>query len=100
MEFEYSTATKEKVEVEKPKDFAVILINDDFTPMEFVIEVLMSIFGKNETDAGTITMDIHSKGSGVAGIYNFDIAETKAVQVIDLARENDLPLMARIVEVD
>lgn len=98
MDFEIST--KEEVSVKKPSDFAVILMNDDYTPMEFVVEVLRDIFGKNEAQAESVMMEIHTKGQGVAGVYNFDIAETKAVQVVDLARKQDFPLLANLIEVE
>lgn len=91
---------KEKVEVSKPKDYAVFLINDDYTPMEFVVDVLMRFFNKNEFEAGVITVDIHENGSGLAGVFNFDIAETKTYQVIEYARDNEFPLIAEIKELD
>jgi ATP-dependent Clp protease adaptor protein ClpS len=98
MDFEIST--KEEVSVKKPRDFAVVLMNDDYTPMEFVVEVLRDIFGKDESKSEAIMMEIHTNGQGVAGVYNFDIAETKAVQVMDLARKRDFPLVANLVEVE
>ena len=100
IELEFDIEIKEKVVLEKPKDYAVVLLNDDYTPMEFVIEILIMIFQKNEFDAQTITMDIHQDGQGTAGIFKFDIAETKAVQVMDIARDKGYPLMAQIMEID
>ena len=100
MEMEFEISTKEDIEVKKPNDFAVMLMNDDYTPMEFVVEILRDIFFKSENDAELIMMDIHTKGQGVARVYNFDIAETKAMQVMDKARSEEYPLMARLVEVE
>lgn len=100
MEMEFEISTKEEVEIKKPSEYAVLLMNDDYTPMEFVVEVLREIFSKSDVDAELIMMDIHTKGQGVAGVYSFDIAETKAMQVMDKARSEEYPLMARLVEVE
>jgi ATP-dependent Clp protease adaptor protein ClpS len=70
----------------------VVLLNDDFTTMDFVVEVLMVIFHKDPQEAGKIMLDVHSKGRGVVGLYPWDIASTKADQVHSAARENDFPL--------
>lgn len=70
----------------------MILLNDDFTTMEFVVEVLMSIFHKNTDDALRIMLDVHKKGKGVVGIYTWDIAVTKAEQVHAAADANEFPL--------
>ena len=78
--------------LKEPRRFAVILMNDDYTTMEFVLEVLESFFHKSETEAHAIMLKVHQEGRGVAGVYPFDIAETKADQVHDAARERGFPL--------
>ncbi len=75
-----------------PKMFKVILHNDDYTSMEFVIEVLESIFNKQSVDATAIMLDVHKKGSGICGVYTLDIAATKVAQVKALAEKNQFPL--------
>ncbi|GMO44575.1 MAG: ATP-dependent Clp protease adapter ClpS [Termitinemataceae bacterium] len=85
-------AVKRKRKLKEPPDYKVILLNDNFTTMEFVVEVLISIFHKSEEAANIIMLDIHEKGSGVAGVYTKDIAFTKVQQVTAMAAENDFPL--------
>lgn len=79
--------------VEEPKRYKVILINDDFTPMEFVVEVLRVFFNLNEETATRIMLNVHTKGKGVCGIFSKDIAETKVVMVNEFAQENEHPLL-------
>ncbi len=86
------------LEFEEPRMFKVLLHNDDFTSMDFVIDVLMEIFRKNASEAELIMWQIHEKGIGVCGIYSFEIAQTKAEQVKQKARENVFPLLATIEE--
>lgn len=76
-----------------PRRFKVIFHNDDYTTQEFVIHVLMRFFHKNETEARHIMLTVHHKGAAVAGVYTKDVAETKAEQVMDAARENGMPLL-------
>lgn len=78
--------------VDHPKMYAVILLNDDFTPMDFVVLVLKRFFAKNEEAAIKVMLDVHQKGSGTAGIYNFEMAETKVMQVNQFAQMNQYPL--------
>lgn len=78
--------------VELPKMYKVILINDHYTTMDFVIEILMGVFNKNQAEAIAITMNVHKQGRGIAGIYTFDIAQTKVKAVKDMAREAGHPL--------
>jgi|TARA_Y100000310_G_C20681473_1_gene816211 ATP-dependent Clp protease adaptor protein ClpS len=75
-----------------PKRFKVIYHNDDFTPMEFVIWSLVTFFSKSEPEANSITLEIHKLGSALAGIYDYQIAESKVFEVMEIARENDYPL--------
>ncbi|MCS5592902.1 MAG: ATP-dependent Clp protease adapter ClpS [Gammaproteobacteria bacterium] len=86
--------------VKKPKRFEVILLNDDYTTMEFVIEVLKRFFQKNDLAAEAIMLKIHIDGEGVCGTYSYDIAQTKVNQVIDFARQNDQPLMCVLRELN
>ncbi|MFO0678531.1 MAG: ATP-dependent Clp protease adaptor ClpS [Polyangiaceae bacterium] len=80
-------------ETKTPRKFKVILHNDDYTTMEFVVDVLTRFFHKNETEAVHIMLNVHKKGSGVAGIYPRDVAETKVAAVMDHARDNGMPLL-------
>jgi ATP-dependent Clp protease adaptor protein ClpS len=81
-----------------PPKYAVLLHNDDFTTMEFVIEVLRRFFGRTGDEAVAIMLKVHNEGKGVAGIYSFEIAETKAAQVIDFARSKGFPLLTSVEE--
>jgi len=80
-------------EVAEPKRYMVILVNDDFTPMEFVVLILREFFNLDEEAATRIMLNVHTKGKGVCGIYSKDIAETKVVLVNEFARENEHPLL-------
>ena len=88
--------TKEKSLVKKPDMYAVVLINDDYTPMEFVIYVLQTIFKKNYEEAKKIMLLVHNEGKGICGIFSLDIAETKANQVIEFSRINQHPLECKV----
>lgn len=89
---------KVKQKIEEPKRWKVILLNDDYTPMEFVIQVLQEIFKHSQDTATNITMQVHNEGSGIAGVYNFEIAEVKAVEATTLARSNGFPLQVKMEE--
>ncbi|SMN11123.1 ATP-dependent Clp protease adaptor protein ClpS [uncultured Candidatus Thioglobus sp.] len=88
-----------KPKLKKPKRFQVLLLNDDYSTMDFVIEVLQRFFAKNEETAHTIMLKVHIDGEGVCGVYSHDVAQTKISQVIDFARQNEQPLMCVIREV-
>ncbi|MDR2364218.1 MAG: ATP-dependent Clp protease adaptor ClpS [Spirochaetaceae bacterium] len=92
--FENGTAlhTRREEKLQEPEEFRVILLNDHYTTMDFVVDILILVFHKNENDANRIMLDIHRKGRGTAGVYLWDIAQTKMEQVHSLARENDFPL--------
>ena len=92
-------ATTEKPKLEKPPLYRVILVNDDYTPMDFVVDVLRSFFGMNVEKATQIMLKVHTEGKGVCGVYSKDVAETKAAQVNDYSRECEQPLLCS-VEVD
>ncbi len=94
--------TLEATRTQKPKPpsmYSVLLFNDDYTPMEFVVEVLERFFNKNREQATQIMLQVHTKGSGICGIYPLDIAETKVSQVLDLAKEQGHPLQCNMQEV-
>lgn len=82
----------ERPEIKPPSMYEVVLLNDDFTPMDFVEEILMRYFGKTLDQAQTITMQVHNQGRGVCGIYTKDIAESKALQVESFSRQHNHPL--------
>lgn len=81
-----------------PSKYKVLVLNDDHTPMEFVIAMLMAIFKHNEGDAVNLTMKIHNEGSAVAGIYTYEVAEQKCIDATFLARENGHPLVLKVEE--
>ena len=85
-------ATKTEKKTKTPSMYKVLLLNDDYTPMEFVVYVLERCFRKNQEDATRIMLHVHRNGVVVCGVYTFEIAETKVNQVIDLARRNEHPL--------
>lgn len=80
-------------DVAEPKRYKVILNNDDFTPMEFVVQILNIFFNLDEETATRIMLNVHTKGKGVCGVFSQDIAETKVAMVNDFARENEHPLL-------
>lgn len=80
----------------KPSMYKVLMLNDDYTPMEFVVYVLEAIFNKSNEDAMQIMLHVHQKGVGLCGVFTFDVAETKSTQVMDLARKNEHPLQCTI----
>ena len=87
-----------KQKLNKPKQFEVILLNDDYTTMEFVVEVLRQFFHKEFQAAEAIMLKIHIDGEAVCGIYSYDVAHTKVTQVIDYSRKNEQPLMCVLRE--
>ena len=93
---ETGDSVKERVTTQKkePDLYKVILLNDDYTTMEFVVSVLESVFQKSPAEAYRVMMAVHTQGRGIAGIYPWEVAETKADAVISLARESGFPLKA------
>jgi ATP-dependent Clp protease adaptor protein ClpS len=89
---------KIKITVSEPKRWKVIFLNDDSTPMEFVIAILIEIFKHTTDSAKDIMLQVHETGSGVAGIYSFEIAESKAVEATNTARTNNHPLQIKLEE--
>jgi ATP-dependent Clp protease adaptor protein ClpS len=84
--------------LKKPPLFQVVLLNDDFTPMEFVVDVLQRIFGMDRVKATRVMLEVHTKGKGVCGVYTFEIAETKVAQVTAYARQHQHPLLCTMEE--
>jgi ATP-dependent Clp protease adaptor protein ClpS len=87
---------EKKPELKRPQMYQVVLLNDDYTPMEFVVEILETIFYMNREQATQVMLTVHTHGKGVCGVFTRDIAETKAAQVNQYARDNQHPLMAEI----
>ena len=90
--YEDGLAVKVRTKSKKPSMYKVMLLNDDFTPMEFVVYVLERVFRKSRDEANVIMHKVHNEGVGVAGIYTYEVAETKVDQVMTLARKNEHPL--------
>ena len=93
-----STKTRTEQKTAKPRLYKVLLHNDDYTTMEFVVFVLMSVFHHEETTATQIMLHVHKKGVGVAGVYTKEIAETRIVRVHELAKEHEFPLRCSMEE--
>jgi ATP-dependent Clp protease adaptor protein ClpS len=91
-------ATRSRPKVARPAKFKVVLYNDDYTPMEFVVQLLESVFGKSPSEATALMLQIHRKGAGIAGVFVLEVAETKVATVHRLAEERDYPLRAGVEE--
>jgi ATP-dependent Clp protease adaptor protein ClpS len=88
--------TRTRPRTKKPSNYKVLMLNDDYTPMEFVVEVLQSIFKMSIEDATRVMLHVHQRGVGVCGIFPYEVAETKVAQVVDFARENQHPLQCTL----
>lgn len=93
------TIPRQKEKLQAPRQFKVLLHNDDYTSMEFVVRILKAVFHKNEAEATAIMLKVHQEGVGVCGIYPREVAETKAELVKSLARRDGFPLLCTIEEV-
>jgi ATP-dependent Clp protease adaptor protein ClpS len=93
---ETGTITKTRSKTKRPSLYRVLLLNDDYTPMEFVVHVLERFFQKNREEATRIMLHVHRRGVGVCGVFTYEVAETKVTQVMDLARQNQHPLQCTI----
>jgi len=91
-------ALVEETKIKHPKKYKVLILNDDYTSMEFVIDILMTIFHKSYDEAQNIMLEVHEKEKGVCGIYTHEIAETKVMQVHKNARDSGFPLRAEMEE--
>lgn len=98
-ESEIGVATKTRTKPKKPSQYKVLLLNDDYTPMEFVVAVLKRFFNMNMEEATQVMLHVHQKGVGVCGIFTYEIAETKVTQVMDAARENQHPLQCTLEQI-
>lgn len=85
-----------RTRLKKPPLYRVLLHNDDFTTMEFVVYVLQTVFQRNEADAFHIMLQVHTEGVGVAGVYTYEVAETKAAEVASLAQASEFPLLCTV----
>lgn len=85
-------ATRTRPKTKKPNMFKVLLLNDDYTPMEFVVQLIQDIFHRDHETAARIMLHVHQKGVGMCGVYTYEVAETKVAQVVDAARQNEHPL--------
>jgi ATP-dependent Clp protease adaptor protein ClpS len=84
--------------LKRPPLFRVVLMNDDYTPMEFVVEILESVFSMERSRATRVMLEVHTKGKGICGLYNYEIAETKVAQVMGIAQQQQHPLMCTMEE--
>ena len=89
-------ATRPRTKTKKPTPYKVLMLNDDYTPMEFVVLCLQRFFRMNMEDATRVMLHVHQKGVGVCGIFSYEVAETKVTQVIDFARQNQHPLQCTL----
>jgi ATP-dependent Clp protease adaptor protein ClpS len=88
--------TLTRTRTKKPSMYKVLMLNDDYTPMEFVVDVLQHIFQKNREEATEIMLHVHQKGVGICGVYTYEVAETKVTQTVDYARKNQHPLQCTL----
>lgn len=93
-----TTLEEERPKLKRPPLYRVILLNDDYTPMEFVVQVLQKVFGMDRSTATRIMLEVHTKGKGICGVYTFEIAETKVAQVTGLAQQHQHPLLCTMEE--
>ena len=88
--------TETKPRTKKPSMYKVLMLNDDYTPMEFVIHVLVRFFGKSQEDATKVMLHVHQRGVGLCGVYSYEIAENKVTQAVDFARKHHHPLQCTL----
>ena len=89
---------EERPKLKRPPLYRVVLINDDYTPMEFVVDILETVFGLDRTRATQVMLEVHTKGKGNCGVFNYEIAETKVAQVMGLAQQHQHPLLCTMEE--
>jgi ATP-dependent Clp protease adaptor protein ClpS len=90
------TVVKTRAKTKKPSLYKVLMLNDDYTPMEFVVHVLERFFNKSREEATQIMLHVHRRGVGICGVFTYEVAETKVTQVIDFARKNQHPLQCTL----
>ena len=98
IEHDSGVLTESETKLEKPKLFKVVLHNDDFTTMDFVVFILQHVFMRSDAEAFTIMLKVHNEGAGVAGIYTYEIAQMKSEKAMNLARSNEYPLLCTVEE--
>ena len=98
IEHDSDVLTEIETKLEKPKMYKVVLHNDDFTTMEFVIFILKTVFMRSDADAVIIMLKVHNEGIGIAGVYSFEIANMKAEKALNLSRANEYPLLCTVEE--
>ena len=98
MSNEIEIELEDEIDLQEPKKYKVFLLNDDFSTMDFVIDVLVRVFRKSVDEASTIMLNIHNKGKELCGTYTYEIASTKVAQVKSMAREKGFPLKAIMEE--
>jgi len=96
---ERGVAVKVRPKTKKPSMYRVLLMNDDYTPMEFVVDVLMKVFNKTAEEATRIMLNVHNNGVGVCGVYTFEVAETKVSHVMNAAKRSQHPLQCTMEKV-
>lgn len=95
----YDLAVEEaRPKIKQPPLYRVVLINDDYTPMEFVVDILETVFTMERTRATQVMLEVHTKGKGICGVFNFEIAETKVAQVSAIAQQHQHPLLCTMEE--
>jgi ATP-dependent Clp protease adaptor protein ClpS len=87
---------KPKPKTKQPSMYKVLMLNDDYTPMEFVVHILERFFNKNRQEATRIMLHVHRRGVGICGVYTYEVAETKVTQVMDIARQHQHPLQCTL----
>src|SRR6476469_7549877 len=95
-EIETGVVTRTRPKTKKPSNYKVLMLNDDYTPMEFVVLVLQNFFSMGIEDATLVRLHVHQQGVAVCGVFTYEVAETKVTQVIDFARENQHPLQCTL----
>jgi ATP-dependent Clp protease adaptor protein ClpS len=93
---DHGVAVKSRTKAKKPSMYKVLMLNDDYTPMEFVVHVLEQFFSKSHDEATQIMLHVHQKGVGICGVYTYEVAETKVNQTMDLAQQHQHPLQCTI----
>lgn len=94
-----SIKERTNVKIKEPKRYKAVMYNDDFTPMDFVVDILMTIFKKNEEEAFQIMMTVHNSGKAIVGVYSYDIAKSKVEESVAIAREEGYPFKVKVEEV-
>ena len=97
-EHDSDVLTESETKLEKPKMYKVVLHNDDFTTMEFVVFILKTVFTRSDAEAFTIMLKVHNEGVGIAGVYSFEVANMKAEKAMNLSKSHEYPLLCTVEE--